>query len=92
MSFNDIKELKTRLEKVTLEDGLDREEALTIAQVELINRGYAQAWNILNPLDIAVNSSFGYRANFPNRANNQKDKTLAVLISSKGNVAIEETL
>lgn len=92
VTFDQIKDLKTRLESVVIEDGLSPGEALTISQVELINRGHTQKWDLFNPVDIAMSSNSGYRAIFPSRANNLKDQTFAALIDPQGNVAIEETL
>ncbi len=92
VSFEEFKALKLRLKSIQLEDGLNRGEALTITQVELINRGYAKDWELLQPIDISVNSNSGYRATFPSRNPIAAIRSIAILVSAQGEVTIEETL
>lgn len=90
ISNDALTDLQNRLSAVNLDDGITPEEAITIAQVELINKGYATKWNVMQHVDISLSAVSNYQLSFPIRDRESKLDTIQVWISENGDVTIEE--
>lgn len=90
VSTEEIHELQSNLQSVNIDDGITELEAITIAQVELINKGFANEWNIMQPEEILPSPIAAYQTSFPLRDLDTEFKSIKVWIDDAGTVTIEQ--
>ncbi|MCH6255460.1 hypothetical protein MLD52_02790 [Puniceicoccaceae bacterium K14] len=90
VSLEQIQSLQENLQKVNTDDGISTNEAITIAQIELINKGYAHTWDIMKPAEAIPSPVAHFQTSFPKRNQQKKQETLQVWISDNGAVTVEQ--